>query len=208
MVLLPSLRASVLHHRCAGSLRQVCLGLRPSIKDRDRRKGKIWSGSAVGHAGHPDPPPLLDHVLGPTGGYAALLLVDCSKMSGCGMSDLGQSLVIALRLIGTFDPELVGIVALSLRVSLSATAIAFLIGAPAGGFRAIARFRGRTAAFVLANALLGLPPVVMGLIVYLLLSRSGPLGGLGLLFTPTAMIIAQACLAMPIVIALVHRTSE
>ena len=124
------------------------------------------------------------------------------------MSDLGQALVIALRLIGTFDPDLVGIVALSLRVSLSATAIAFLIGAPAGAFLAIARFRGRTAAIVLANALLGLPPVVMGLIVYLLLSRSGPLGGLGLLFTPTAMIIAQACLAMPIVVALVHRTSE
>jgi len=151
---------------------------------------------------------LLADVLGATGGYAALLLVDCSKMSGCGMSDLGQALVIALRLIGTFDPELVGIVALSLRVSLSATAIAFLIGAPAGAFLAITRFHGRTAAIVLANALLGLPPVVMGLIVYLLLSRSGPLGGLGLLFTPPAMIIAQACLAMPIVIALVHRTSE
>jgi tungstate transport system permease protein len=101
------------------------------------------------------------------------------------MSDLGQALLIALRLIGTLDSELVGIVALSLRVSLSATVIAFLIGAPAGAFLAITRIRGRTATIVLANALLGLPPVVMGLVVYLLLSRSGPLGSLGLLFTPT-----------------------
>src|SRR5258707_13079167 len=124
------------------------------------------------------------------------------------MSDLGQALVIALRLIGTLDPELVGIVTLSLRVSLTATAIAFLIGAPAGAFLATTRLPGRTAAIVLANALLGLPPVVMGLIVYLLLSRSGPLGWFGLLFTPTAMIIAQACLAIPIVVALVHRTSD
>jgi tungstate transport system permease protein len=124
------------------------------------------------------------------------------------MSDLSQALVIALRLIGTLDPELVGIVTLSLRVSLTATAIAFLIGAPAGAFLATTRLPGRTAAIVLANALLGLPPVVMGLIVYLLLSRSGPLGWLGLLFTPTAMIIAQACLTFPIVVALVHRTSD
>ena len=124
------------------------------------------------------------------------------------MSDLGQALLIALRLIGTLDPELVGIVALSLRVSLSATAIAILIGAPAGAFLAITRFHGRTATIVLANALLGLPPVVMGLVVYLLLSRPGPFGSLGLLFTPTAMIIAQACLAIPIVVAFVHRTSE
>jgi tungstate transport system permease protein len=123
------------------------------------------------------------------------------------MSDLGQALLIALRLIGTLDPELVGIVALSLRVSLSATAIAILIGAPAGAFLAITRFHG-PAAIVLANALLGLPPVVMGLVVYLLLSRSGPFGSLGLLFTPTAMIIAQAGLAIPIVVAFVHRTSE
>ena len=156
---------------------------------------------------HQPPPPLAD-VLTATGGYAALPLLDRSKGSGFGMSDLGQALFIALRLIGTLDPELVGIVALSLRVSLSATAIAFLIGAPAGAFLAITRFRGRTAAIVLANALLGLPPVVMGLVVYLLLSRSGPLGSLGLLFTPTAMIIAQACLAIPIVVAFVHRTSE
>src|SRR5260370_19210146 len=124
------------------------------------------------------------------------------------MSDLGQALVIALRLIGTLDPELVGIVTLSLRVSLTATAIAFLIGAPAGACLTTARWTGRTAAIVLANALLGLPPVVMGLIVYLLLSRSGPLGWFGLLFTPTGMIIAHACLAIPIVVALVHRTSD
>jgi tungstate transport system permease protein len=124
------------------------------------------------------------------------------------MSDLAQAFLVALRLIRSLDPELIGIVALSLRVSLSATAIAFLIGAPIGVLLAITRFRGRTAAIVLANALLGLPPVVMGLIVYLLLSRSGPLGRFGLLFTPTAMIIAQTCLAIPIVVALVHRTSD
>src|SRR5262249_39602475 len=99
-------------------------------------------------------------------------------MSGCGMSDLGQALVIALGFSGSLDPRLVGFVAFPLRVGPSATAIAFLIGAPAGAFLAITRFHGRTAAIVLANALLGLPPVVMGLIVYLLLSRSGPLGGL------------------------------
>jgi tungstate transport system permease protein len=124
------------------------------------------------------------------------------------MSDLGQAFIIALRLIWTLDPELIGIVTLSLRVSLSATAIAFVIGAPVGALLAVTRFPGRNAAIVLANALLGLPPVVVGLIVYLLLSRSGPLGQFGLLFTPTAMIIAQAFLALPIVIALVHRTTD
>src|SRR5260221_13312495 len=108
------------------------------------------------------------------------------------MSDLSQALVIALRLIGTLDPELVGIVTLSLRVSLTATAIAFLIGAPAGAILAKTRLPCRTAAIVLANALLRLPPVVMGLIVYLLLSRSRPLGWLGLVLTPTPMIIAHA----------------
>ena len=124
------------------------------------------------------------------------------------MSDLAQAFIVALRLIGTFDAEVVGIVALSLRVSLSATLIAFVIGAPLGALLAITRFPGRNAAIVLANALLGLPPVVVGLIVYLLLSRSGPLGQFGLLFTPTAMIIAQECLAFPIVIALVHRSTD
>jgi len=124
------------------------------------------------------------------------------------MSDLAQAFIVALRLIGALDPELIGIVTLSLRVSLSATAIAFVIGAPTGALLAITRFPGRGAAILLANALMGLPPVVVGLIVYLLLSRSGPLGQFGLLFTAGAMIIAQACLTLPIVIALVHRTTD
>src|ERR671916_55600 len=124
------------------------------------------------------------------------------------MSDLGRAFAHAFELIAGFDPELVGIVALSLRVSLTATLIAFLIGAPIGAALAVYRFPGRGALLVLVNALLGLPPVVAGLLVYLLVSRSGPLGGLGILFTPTAMISAQALLALPIVIALVHRHME
>jgi tungstate transport system permease protein len=111
----------------------------------------------------------------------------------------------ALALIGGLDPELFAIIALSLRVSLTATIIAFLIGTPIGATLAVSRFPGHTAVVVLANALLGLPPVVVGLVVYLTLSRAGPLGAYGLLFTPTAMIIAQALLATPIVVALVHR---
>jgi tungstate transport system permease protein len=121
------------------------------------------------------------------------------------MHDIGRAFLTAISLIRSLDPELIGIVSLSLRVSLSATVIAMLIGAPLGGTLALSRFRGRQAIVVLANALLGLPPVVVGLLIYLLLSRSGPLGTLGLLFTPGAMIIAQTLLATPIVVALVHR---
>ena len=121
------------------------------------------------------------------------------------MHDIGQALLTAVALIRSFDPELTGIVTLSLRVSLSAAVIAMVIGAPIGGALAVSRFRGRQAVIVLANALLGLPPVVVGLLIYLLLSRSGPLGFLSVLFTPTAMIIAQTLLATPIVVALVHR---
>src|SRR5216684_1003881 len=117
------------------------------------------------------------------------------------MHDIGQAFLTAVRLIRSFDPELIGIVTLSLRVSLSAAVIAMVVGAAL----AVSRFRGRQAVIVLANALLGLPPVVVGLLIYLVLSRSGPLGLLGLLFTPTAMIIAQMLLATPIVVALVHR---
>ena len=123
------------------------------------------------------------------------------------MHDIGQALRTAVALIGAFDPELIAIVALSLRVSLSASLIAMLIGAPLGGLLAVSPFAGRQAAVVLANALLGLPPVVVGLLIYLLLSRSGPLGSAGLLFTPTAMVIAQVVLATPIVVALVHRVA-
>lgn len=121
------------------------------------------------------------------------------------MYDFLQTALSGIALIGTLDSELIGIVALSLRVSLTASVIAMVIGAPLGGLLAISRFRGRQSLIVLTNALLGLPPVVVGLAIYLLLSRSGPLGFAGLLFTPTAMIIAQAALATPIVIALVHR---
>jgi tungstate transport system permease protein len=98
-------------------------------------------------------------------------------------------------------------VALSLEVSLTASLCAFAIGAPLGAALAVYQFRGRGARVVIVNALLGLPPVVVGLAVYLLLSRSGPLGGLGLLFTPSAMMIAQCTLGTPIVIALVHRAT-
>jgi tungstate transport system permease protein len=123
------------------------------------------------------------------------------------MQDFIQAIRAAIALIGSLDPEIVGIVAISLSVSLSASLIAMVIGAPLGGMLAVSRFRGRQAIIVLANALLGLPPVVVGLAVYLLLSRSGPFGFAGLLFTPAAMIIAQVILATPIVIALVHRST-
>ncbi len=124
------------------------------------------------------------------------------------MSDIGRAFAHALDLIAGFDPDLVAILLLSLRVSLTATAIAFALGVPLGAALAIYRFRGRGALLVAVNALLGLPPVVAGLCVYLLVSRSGPLGGLGILFTPAAMILAQTLLATPIVVALVHRHVE
>jgi tungstate transport system permease protein len=123
------------------------------------------------------------------------------------MHDIGQAFLEALVLINSLDQELIQIVSLSLRVSLSATLVAMLIGAAAGGLMAISRFPGRQTAIVLVNALLGLPPVVVGLVVYLALSRSGPFGFAGLLFTPTAMIVAQTALATPIVVALVHRAT-
>ena len=124
------------------------------------------------------------------------------------MSDLGRAFVIALDLLMKGDPELFQIVALSLRVSLTATVIAFGLGTVAGAALAVYRFPGRGAVLVAVNALLGLPPVVVGLLVYVLLSRAGPFGWLGLLFTPEAMIVAQVGLATPIVAALVHRVCE
>lgn len=123
------------------------------------------------------------------------------------MNDFARSLATALSLIASLDRELLGIVGLSLRVSLTASVIALIVGAPTGAWLAINPFRGRQVVIVLTNALLGLPPVVVGLALYLLLSRSGPLGSAGLLFTPTAMVIAQTLLAAPIVVALVHRAS-
>src|SRR6201997_3185211 len=121
------------------------------------------------------------------------------------MNDFVTAFHTAFTLIGSFDAELRGVVLLSLAVSLTASACAFAIGAPLGTALAVYRFPGRGALIVIVNALLGLPPVVVGLAVYLLLSRSGPLGSLGILFTPTAMVIAQAILGLPLVIALVHR---
>lgn len=105
-------------------------------------------------------------------------------------------------------PELWQIIRLSLAVSLSATAVAAALGLPAGAALAIWKFPGRRTLVVIANALLGLPPAVVGLALYLLLSYSGPLGALGLLFTPGAMVVAQAVLAFPIVTALAHRAVE
>jgi len=124
------------------------------------------------------------------------------------MNDIGRAFAHALDLIAGLDAELVAIVLLSLRVSLTATLIAFAIGAPLGAALAIYRVPGRGLLLVVVNALLGLPPVVAGLLVYLLVSRSGPLGSLGILFTPAAMILAQTALATPIVVALVHRHIE
>jgi tungstate transport system permease protein len=114
----------------------------------------------------------------------------------------------ALELLLTGDPALLAIVRLSLIVSLSAVAISSVIGIPFGAFVALNRFPGREGVIILLNALMGLPPVVVGLAVYLLLSHSGPVGFLGLLFTPTAMIIAQTVLVTPIIAALTRQTIE
>jgi len=124
------------------------------------------------------------------------------------VDDLGTALATAIGLILGGDRALGEIVLLSLRVSLSAVAVAALVGLPLGALLAVARFPGRQAVIVLLNALMGLPPVVCGLLLYLLLSRSGPLGGFGLLFTPAAMIIAQAVLITPILAALARQVLE
>jgi tungstate transport system permease protein len=114
----------------------------------------------------------------------------------------------AWQLIASGDATLFAIVQLSLVVSLSAVAIATLIGLPLGALLALTRFPGRGVTIVVLNAFMGLPPVVVGLAVYLLLSRSGPLGGFGILFTPLAMVIAQAILILPIIAALSRQTIE
>jgi tungstate transport system permease protein len=116
--------------------------------------------------------------------------------------------VSALQLVLSGDPALYAIVRLSLLVSLSAVVFGGLIGIPFGAAVALTRFPGREAVTVILNALMGLPPVVVGLAVYLLLSRSGPLGSWGLLFTPTAMVIAQTILIAPIIAALTRQTIE
>lgn len=121
---------------------------------------------------------------------------------------LGGAWMEAWRLVTRLDPALLDIVALSITVSVSAVAIAAVIGLPLGAVIAVQRFPGRHALVVLLNALMGLPPVVVGLLVYLLLSRAGPLGSLGILFTPAAMVIAQAVLVTPIIAALSRQTLE
>ena len=124
------------------------------------------------------------------------------------MSDIFAAFGLAIDLIVSLDPVLAGIVGRSLAISLAAVGLAAAIGLPFGAMVAVFRFPGRRAVIILLNALMGLPPVVVGLIVYLMLSRSGPLGVLGLLFTPTAMIIAQCILVTPIIAALSHQVTR
>ncbi len=124
------------------------------------------------------------------------------------MIDFSDAFTAALALVLGFDDSLIEIVLLSLKVSMSAVGIAALIGLPVGAAIALFRFRGRFFLVVALNALMGMPPVVVGLIVYLLLSRAGPFGVFGLLFTPAAMIIAQVFLVTPIIAALTRQVIE
>ncbi|SDU01590.1 ABC transporter permease [Stappia sp. ES.058] len=124
------------------------------------------------------------------------------------MQDFGTTLADAIGLILLGDADLIEIIALSLRVTLSAVVIACMIGLPLGALVGAFRFPGRAIVTVLLNTLMGLPPVVVGLIVYLMLSAAGPLGPLRLLYTPTAMIIAQTILVTPIVAALTRQVIE
>jgi tungstate transport system permease protein len=124
------------------------------------------------------------------------------------MQDFGAAFGQAFALILSGDADLIEIIALSLRVTILAVTMACVIGLPLGALLAVGRFPGRGAATVFINALMGLPPVVVGLAVYLLLSSAGPLGPLQLLYTPTAMIIAQTILVTPIVAALTRQVIE
>jgi tungstate transport system permease protein len=124
------------------------------------------------------------------------------------MFEIFASLGVALGLIGGADPTLAGIVVLSLELALAAAIAGAAIGLPIGALIAVGRFPGRTALIVFLNALLGLPSVVVGLVAYLLLSRAGPLGSLGILFTPAAIVVAQTVLVVPIVAALARQTTE
>ncbi|MEM6938864.1 MAG: ABC transporter permease [Pseudomonadota bacterium] len=121
------------------------------------------------------------------------------------MNEIGSGFLAALELLLRFDADLIEITLRSLQVSLTALFIACAIAIPLGTWLAIRRFRFRRATIATLNALMGLPPVVVGLIVYLLLSRSGPFGVLGLLFTPTAMIIAQVVIITPLIASLTHQ---
>ena len=122
------------------------------------------------------------------------------------MDSISSGLMNAFVLILTLDRDLVEIVLLSLQVTVTAVAIAALIGLPLGAWLVVNRFRFRRFTISVLNALMGLPPVVVGLFVYLMLSRSGPFGVFGLLFTPTAMIIAQIIIVMPLIASIAHQT--
>jgi tungstate transport system permease protein len=121
------------------------------------------------------------------------------------MNTLGDASAHALAMVATADPRLVSIVLLSLRISLAAVVFGCLAGMPLGAAIAVNDFRGRQALIVVLNGLMGLPSVVVGLVVYLLLSRAGPLGELGILFTPTAMVVAQTILITPTIAALARQ---
>jgi ABC-type tungstate transport system substrate-binding protein len=121
------------------------------------------------------------------------------------MDTIAQSLWLALELIASANAELLAIVGLSLQVSVSACLVGALLGLGVGAWLAVARFPGHGLAIWLLNTLLALPSVVVGLVVYLLLSRSGPLGAWGILFTPSAMVIAQSLLILPLIAALSRR---
>ena len=121
------------------------------------------------------------------------------------MDDIWSGLVAAFHLIVSLDADLVEIIFRSLQVTVTAVVIASLIGLPLGAWIAVNRFRYRRATIAILNALMGLPPVVVGLIVYILLSRSGPFGVFGLLFTPTAMIIAQVIIITPLIASIAHQ---
>lgn len=124
------------------------------------------------------------------------------------MNSVSEAAVRALQLVAGGDPKLLAIVLLSLQVSLTAVILSCIAGLPIGAALAVSRFPGRKTIIVVLNAMMGLPPVVVGLAVYLLLSRAGPLGPLGLLFTPTAMVIAQTILITPIIAALSRQVIE
>ena len=124
------------------------------------------------------------------------------------MQDFSAAFGVAFSLIASADPDLIEIILLSLRVSLSAVLFAALVGFPLGAALAVIRFPGRQAIDVMLNALMGLPPVVVGLLVYMALSRAGPLGWMNLLYSPAAMIIAQSVLVTPIIAALTRQVIE
>jgi tungstate transport system permease protein len=124
------------------------------------------------------------------------------------MNEISEGLTQAAKLVAQFDPQVMAIVWLSIKVSGVAVIAASMVALPFGAWLALARFPGRNAVIAVLNGMMGLPPVVMGLLVYLLLSRSGPLGAMGILFTPSAMMIAQALLIFPIIAALSRQVIE